>query len=99
MEDVSAGRTELKYDQKVFMVIGGQGERSQMLIEDDNLIVFESLWHAGPLVHDLQTLGFTARAVPMLLYALYSLAQGMDLGLWVMRHDGTIMAVEEIVFL
>jgi hypothetical protein len=99
MKGESAGLAELKYDQNVFLVIGGDGEHERMLIEDDNLVVFESLWHVGPLVHDLQILGIVARVVPMLLYALYYLAEGLNLGLWVLRYDGTITSVEEIVFL
>ena len=98
VESESTGRAELKYDQEVFMVVGGQGANAKMLTEDDNLVVFESLWHAGPLIHDLQALGIAARVVPMLLYALYYLAKGLNLGLWVMRHDGTITSIEEIIF-
>jgi len=98
MESVSTGRVELKYNQEVFMVIGGQAEEAKMLTEDDNLVVFESLWHAGPLVHELRALGISASLVPMLLYALYALADGLNLGLWVMRHDGTITFIEDIVF-
>jgi hypothetical protein len=99
MESGSTGLTELKYDQKVFMVVGGEGKRAKLLVEDDNLVVFESLWHVGSLVHDLQVLGIIVRVVPMLLYALYYLAEGLNLGLWVMRYDGTITSIEEIVFL
>jgi hypothetical protein len=99
MESRSTELTGLKYNQQVFMVVGGEGKQAKMLTEDDNLVVFESLWHAGPLVHDLQALGISARAVPMLLCALYYLAEGLELGLWVLRCDGTITAIEEIVFL
>jgi hypothetical protein len=99
MKGERAGPVELEYDQEVFMVVGGDGEHEKILIEDGNLVVFESLWHVGPLVHDLRALGIVARVVPMLLYALYCLAKGLGLGLWVMRYDGTITSVEEIVFL
>ncbi|MGD9100599.1 MAG: hypothetical protein PVF45_08960 [Anaerolineae bacterium] len=98
MRNGGAGLVELKYDQKVFMVLGGEGKQAKMLIEDDNLVVFESLWHAGPLVHDLQALGIAARVVPMPLYALHYMSRGLDLGLWVIRHDGTITSIKEIVF-
>jgi hypothetical protein len=98
MESGNTGPVELKYDQKVFMVVGGGEKNTKMLIEDGNLVVFESLWHVGPLVHDLQALGITARVVPMLLHALYYLAKGLNLGLWVLRHDGTVTPIEEIVF-
>ena len=98
MENENTGPVELEYDQEVFMVIGRKGERAKMLIEDDHLVVFESLWHAGPLVHDLHTLGIAAQVVPMLLYALYCLARGMNLGLWVLRHDGTVTSIENIIF-
>lgn len=89
---------ELEYSQKTFMVVGGQEKNAKMLIEDGNLVVFESLWHAGPLVHDLQGLGIAAQVVPMPLYALYHLAQGMALGLWVLRHDGTVTSIDQIIF-
>jgi hypothetical protein len=98
MEGGVAGQVELKYDQNVFMVLGGEGEHAKMLVEDDNLVVFESLWHAGPLVHDLQELGIVAQVMPMLLYALHYMARSMNLGLWVIRHDGTITSIKEIVF-
>jgi hypothetical protein len=97
-EDTGKVQLELEYDQDLFMVIGGEGKDAKMLTEDDNLVVFESLWHAGPLVHDLQTLGITARMVTMPLEGLYCLAEGMDLGLWVLRHDGTVTSVDEIIF-
>jgi hypothetical protein len=98
MENGNDRTAELEYSQKTFMVVGGREKNSKMLIEDGNLVVFESLWHAGPLVHDLQALGFAAQIVPMPLYALYQLAQGMALGLWILRHDGTIVSVEKVVF-
>jgi hypothetical protein len=94
----SAGPVELEYSQKTFMVVGGGEKNTKMLIEDGNLVVFESLWHAGPLAHDLQRLGIFAQIVPMPLYALHHLAQGMNLGLWVLRHDGTITSIKEIAF-
>jgi len=95
----SDGLVELEYSQKTFMVIGGEEKNTKMLIEDDNLVVFESLWHAGSLVHDLHELGIAAQVVPMPLYALHHLARGMNLGLWVLRHDGTVTSIEEIIFL
>ena len=98
MENGSIGPAELKHDQQVFMVLGGNGEHDKMLVEGGNLVVFESLWHAGPLVRDLQALGISARMVPMMLRTLYHLARNRDLGLWVMRHDGTITAIERLVF-
>jgi hypothetical protein len=98
MENGNDRTVELEYSQKTFMVVGGREENTRMLIEDGNLVVFESLWHAGPLVHDLQELGFAAQIVPMPLHALYHLARGMALGLWVLRHDGTIASVEGVVF-
>ena len=91
-------RIELEPWQELFIVVGGEGEEAQILTEGDNLVVFESLWHAGPLVHDLQAMGITARTVAMTLEGLYCLARGMDLGLWVLRHDGTINSIEEIIF-
>jgi hypothetical protein len=97
MESASIGRVELKYDQQVFMVLGGNGEQEKMLIENGNLVVFESLWHVGPLVHDLQVLGIFTRVAPMQLYTLYLMAEGLDLGLWVLRHDGTVTSIEEII--
>ncbi len=91
-------RLELEVNQDLFMVVGGEGKDTKMLTEDGNLVVFESLWHAGPLVHDLKTLGIAAQTVTMPLEGLYGLAQGMDLGLWVLRHDGTFTSVDEIIF-
>lgn len=91
------GQAELTYDQEVFMVIGGKGADNKLLIEDENLVVFESLWHAGPLVQDLHALGIDARMVSMPLYGLYSLTRGMELGLWVLRHDGTVTSVDKII--
>jgi hypothetical protein len=98
MESGVADRIELKYDQNVFMVLGGEGKHAKMLVEDDNLVVFESLWHAGPLVYDLRALGIAAQVMPMLLYALHYMARSMNLGLWIIRHDGTITSIREIVF-
>ena len=98
METRDNQSVELEHDQKLFVVVGGEGKDTQMLTEDDNLVVFESLWHAGPLVHDLQALGITACMVTMPLDGLYFLAEGMDLGLWVLRHDGSINSVDEIIF-
>jgi hypothetical protein len=69
-----------------------------MVTKDDNLVVFESLLHAGPLAHDLQALGIVSRTVMMPLDGLYFLAEGMDLGLWVLRHDGTITSIDEISY-
>jgi hypothetical protein len=89
---------DLEYDQKLFMMVGGEGKDAKLLTTDDNLVVFESLWHAGPLVHDLQALGITACMVTMPLDGLYFLAEGMDLGLWVLRHDGTITPVDAVTF-
>jgi len=94
----STGQAEMTYDQEVFMVVGGKGKDSKMLIESDNLVVFESLWHAGPMVQDLHKLGIAARMVSMPLYSFYCLAEGMKLGLWVLRHDGTITSVDKIIF-
>ncbi len=98
MKDGNTHQTKLEYNQEVFMVVGGQGEDAKMLKEDDNLVVFESLWHAGPLVHELQTLGIHASIVPMTICAIYTLADSIDLGLWVLRHNGTITSIEEIIF-
>lgn len=92
------GQLELTYHQELFVVVGGKHQDARMLTEDDNLVVFESLWHAGSLVHDLEALGRTARMVAMPLDVLYHLAAGMDLGLWVLRHDGTIRSVDDIVY-
>jgi hypothetical protein len=98
MEDGSTDRAELSYNQEVFLVIEGEGENAQMLTEDGNLVVFESLWHAGPLVHELQGLGMMASIVPMVIWTLYTLTDSLDLGLWVVRHDGAVTSIEEIVF-
>jgi hypothetical protein len=98
MSNADAGRVELEYDQEVFIVVGGKDQQRKMLTEDGNLVVFESLWHAGPLTQDLQALGIGCRLVTMPLYALYCLAEGMKLGLWVLRHDGTVTSVDEIRF-
>jgi hypothetical protein len=56
MENGNDRTVELEYGQKTFMVVGGREKNTRMLIEDGNPVVFESLWHAGPLVHDLQAL-------------------------------------------
>jgi hypothetical protein len=93
----SNDQVELTYDQEVFVVIGGEEADNKLLTEDENLVVFESLWHAGPLVQDLHELGIDAQMVSMPLFGLYSMAQGMELGLWVLRHDGTITSIDEIV--
>jgi hypothetical protein len=98
MEGRNNLRLELEYDQTLYLVVGGKEQDSKMLKEDGNLVVFESLWHAGPLVQDLKTLGIKTRMVPMRLDALYCLASGMDLGLWVLRHDGTVTSVDDIIF-
>jgi hypothetical protein len=97
MENANTRPLELTYDQEVFLVIGGEGEHAEMLVENDNLVIFESLWHAGPLVRNLQALGITAQVIPMMLYALYCLARALNLGLWVLRYDGTIASIDEIV--
>jgi hypothetical protein len=94
----SRQRLDLEYDQTLYMVIGGEKNESRMLTEKGNLVVFESLWHAGPLVHELEALGIPARMISMHLEGLYCLAEGMDLGLWVLRHDGIVTSVDEIVF-
>ena len=88
---------DLEYDQVVFMVVGGTRKNAKMLTEDGNLVVFESLWHAGPLVYDLEALGIAARMVMMPLEGFFCLAQGMDLGLWVLRHDGTLTSIDDII--
>jgi hypothetical protein len=98
MEAFNAQRLKLEHDQTLYLVVGGKEHDSKMLEQDGNLVVFESLWHAGPLVQDLKALGIRVRMVPMRLDALYCLAQGMDLGLWVLRHDGTVTSVDEIIF-
>ncbi len=90
------GRLELECHQDVFLVLGEQRQDPAMLITDGNLIAFESLWHAGSLIHDLHSLGGIGRMVTMRLDILYYLAEGMDLGLWVLRHDGTILSVDDI---
>ena len=69
-----------------------------MLTERGSLLAFESLWHAGPLVHDLEALGVSAHTVLMHLEGLFYLAEGMDLGLWILRHDGTILSTDDLVF-
>jgi hypothetical protein len=43
-------------------------------------------------------MGIVTHVVQMLLYALYLLAEGLDLGLWVLGHDGTIASIEEVFF-
>jgi len=98
MERVNGEEIDLAWDQDLFLVVGGKEQKNKMLTEDGNLVVFESLWHAGPLVQDLKELGVAARMVPMRLDALYYLAEGMNLGLWVLRHDGTVTSVDEIIF-
>ena len=90
------GLLELECHQDVFLVLGGQRQDPAMLTKDGNLIALESLWHAGSLVHDLHSLGGKGRMVTMRLDILYYLAEGMDLGLWVLRHDGTILSVDDI---
>ena len=97
MEPGTGDLAELTCNQKVFIVVGGQGKHARMLTEDGNVVVFESLWHAGPLVQELCELGFDANLVPMRLYSLYYLLQGMRLGLWVVRHNGTVTSVEDII--
>ena len=94
----SNDHVELTYDQEVFMVIGGEEADNKLLTEDENLVVFESLWHAGPLIQDLHELGIDAHMVSMPLLGLYSIAQGMELGLWVLRYDGTVMSIDGIIF-
>ena len=98
MEHRSTAPIALEFDQQVFMLVGGEGKRAKMLIEKDNLVVFESLWHAGPLAHDLRALGVVAQVFPMMLCGLFWLAKGRNLGLWVLRHDGTITSIDEIQF-
>lgn len=98
IESESTSPVALKYDQQMFLVVGGEGKRAKMLIENDHLVVFESLWHAGPLAHDLRALGIVSQVVPMMLCALFWLAKGRNLGLWVLRHDSTITSIDEIVF-
>ena len=89
---------DLESEQELFLVVGGEGEDARMLTEDDNLVVLESLWHAGPLVHNLHDLGIQSQIVRMSLEAFYYLAEGLDMGLWVLHHDGTVTAIEDIVF-
>ena len=91
-------RIDLAYDQTIYLVVGGEREEARMLTEGGNLVAFESLWHAGPLVHDLEELGMSARTVCMHLEGLFCLAEGMDLGLWILRHDGTIVSIDDIIF-
>jgi hypothetical protein len=91
-------RLDLEPWQKLFIVVGGEGADARMMTDGDNLVAFESILHAGSLVHDLETIGITARTVTMPLEGLYYLSEGMDLGLWVLRHDGTINSIEEIIF-
>mgnify|MGYP006288271265 FL=1 len=93
-----SAKLDLAYDQDLFLVVGGEGEDAQMLTEDDHLVVFESLWHAGPLIHELRDLGVPAHMVMMPLDGFYYLAEGLDMDLWVLRHDGTVASVDGIVF-
>jgi len=98
MSSRDAGNIKLEYDQELFMVVGGKNQQDKMLTESGNLIVFESLWHAGPLAQELRALETGCRLVKMQLHALYCLAEGMELGLWVLRHDGTVASIDEIRF-
>ena len=88
---------DLAYDQEVYLVIRGEREDVRMLTKGGHLMAFESLWHAGPVVHDLMALGMSARMVGMHLLGLFCLAEGMDLGLWVIRHDGTVISIDDIL--
>ncbi len=92
-EDSNRTQAELECQQELFLVVAGKGQSAKITRDDEHLIVFESLWHAGSLMHELQALGRTARTVTMPLEAAYYLAQGMDLRLWLLRHDGTVMSV------
>ena len=92
------GQLELECHQEMFLVMGGKQQDPKMFTKDGYLIAFESLWHAGSLIHDLHALGCASHMVTMPLYILYYLAEGMDLGLWVLRHDGAIRSIEDIVY-
>ena len=97
-EDSGRTRVEMGCEQELFLVIAGKGQMATITRDDDHLIAFESLWHAGSLVHELEALGRTARSVTIPLEAAYYLAKGMDLRLWLLRYDGTVLSVDDIAF-
>lgn len=94
----SAGGVGFAHAQDPFVVVGAEGENDRLLTEVHNLLVFESLRRAGPLVQDLQEQGIAARMTTMTLCGFYYLAQGLETALWVLRHDGTLTTIDDITF-
>ena len=90
-------QAERTNDQEVCREIRDESTDGRLLFEDDHLVVLESLWHAGPWAHDLQALRITARAVKMPLYEWTCLTEGIGLSLCVLRHNGTVPSIDEIV--
>ncbi|MFW6115541.1 MAG: hypothetical protein ACOC7Y_00605 [Chloroflexota bacterium] len=92
-------RIQLRCDQELLMVVRGQGREARLMANQNTLVAFESLWHAGSLVHELRASGAAARTVSMPVDGLHSLARGMDRDLWILRHDGSIVSVDDVVYL
>lgn len=80
------------------MVVRGTGHEARLMADQDTLLAFESLWHAGSLAHELRSSGTAARTVSLPLDGLHHLARGMDRDLWILRHDGTIVSVDDIAY-
>ncbi len=88
-------KVSFELHQKAYMVVVGIGEKAQLPIHQDHLLVFESLFHAGPVAQKLGEHGITARVIPMALCALCYLAKGQNLGLWMTRYDGTLVSIDK----
>ena len=95
---MNALQVSFEADQKAYMVVVGSGEKAQLLIHKNHLLVFESLFHAGPLAQVLGERGVDVHVIPMDLSILCCLADGQQLGLWMTRYDGTLVSIEEITW-
>ena len=92
----TSAQVSFELNQKAYMVVVGNGEKAQLPIHEDHLLVFESLFHAGPVAQALAERGVTAQVIPMDVSILCCLADGQQLGLWMRRYDGTLVSIDKI---
>lgn len=88
-----SAQISFELNQKAYMVVVGTGKKAQLPIHEDHLLVFESLFHAGPLAQGLGEQGVDARVIPLDLSTLCCLADGQQLKLWMTRYDGTLVSI------